>query len=371
MTYQLEITQTKDKKTKPDADKLGFGQYFTDHMFVMDYGPEKGWHDPRIVPYSPLMLDPAAMIFHYGQSVFEGLKAYRTSEDNILLFRPEKNMHRLNLSSVRLSMPPVDEKVVVDSLKALVKIDAEWIPAQRGTSLYIRPFLFATEPCLGVRPSTTYKFVIVLSPVGAYYAEGMKPVKIHVESNYVRAVKGGIGMAKASANYAAGLKAQAEAKEQGYEQILWLDAIENQYIEEVGSMNVFFKVNDQVWTPDLNGSILDGITRNSTISLLEDWGIPIQEKRISIEEIYLAYKNGELQEAFGTGTAAVISPIGELNWSGKRMIIHTEGIGELTNRLYNTLTGIQYGEIEDRFGWTVQVDSSGRRIPAATESLQK
>lgn len=356
MTEHLEIILTKEKKEKPAADKLGFGVYFTDHMFVMDYADGTGWHNPKIVPYSPLSLDPAAMVLHYGQSVFEGLKAYRTPKEKILLFRPEKNMQRLNLSSIRLSMPPVDEEFVLDALKTLLEIEADWIPAQRGTALYIRPFVFATEPCLGVRPSATYKFVIALSPVGAYYSEGMKPVKIHVEDSYVRAVKGGIGTAKASANYAAGLKAQAEAKQHGYEQVLWLDGIENRYIEEVGSMNVFFKVKDEIWTPVLNGSILDGVTRNSTIALLQEWGIPVREKRISMEELYEAYARGDLQEAFGTGTAAVISPIGELNWNGKRMVLTTGEIGEITSKLYDTLTGIQYGEIEDPFGWTVQVN---------------
>lgn len=356
MSYQLEITKTEEHKEKPDCSKLGFGLYFTDHMFTMDYRSDEGWHSPKIVPYSPLTLDPAAMVFHYGQSVFEGLKAYRTKENKVLLFRADKNLQRMNASSSRLSMPPIDEEFVLQALKTLVSLDKEWIPEEKGTSLYIRPFLFATEPCFGVRASHTYKLVIILSPVGAYYAGGMNPVKIHVESHYVRAVKGGTGVAKAAGNYAASLKAQAEAKEKGYEQVLWLDAIEHKYIEEVGSMNVFFKVNGEIWTPALNGSILDGITRNSTIHLLQDWGIPVHEKAVSMEELYQAYTKGELEEAFGTGTAAVISPIGELNWNDHKMVINDGGIGDLTKKLYDTLTGIQYGDIEDKFGWTMEVE---------------
>ncbi|MGG1661936.1 branched-chain amino acid aminotransferase [Brevibacillus sp. NRS-1366] len=355
MECQLSIALTGQKKEKPATDKLGFGVNFTDHMFVMDYTEGKGWHDPQIVPYSPLSLDPAAMVFHYGQAVFEGLKAYRNKEDKVWLFRPDQNFKRMNRSLERLSMPLVDEEFMVDALKKLVATDKEWIPTESGTSLYIRPFVIATEPCFGVRASHTYKLIILLSPVGAYYAGGMEPVKIYVENNYVRAVRGGTGNAKVAGNYAGGLKAQVEAKEKGYEQVLWLDGVENKYIEEVGSMNVFFKVKGEVWTPVLNGSILEGITRDSTIRLLQDWGVPVVEKRISIEDLYTAYNNGELEEAFGTGTAAVISPIGDLNWNGHQMIINGEKTGPLTMKLYETMTGIQYGEIEDKFGWSVAV----------------
>ncbi|CAM5795440.1 MULTISPECIES: branched-chain amino acid aminotransferase [Brevibacillus] len=355
MALQLEVSLATEKKEKPDFNKLGFGQIFTDHMFVMDYSEGKGWHDPRIVPYAPLTLDPAAMVFHYGQSVFEGLKAYRTRENNILLFRPDKNMHRMNVSNERIDMPQIDEAFVLEALRELIKIDQDWIPSAPGTSLYIRPFMIATEPYLGVRPSHSYKLVIILSPVGAYYAGGMKPVKIHVESKYVRAVRGGTGNAKTAGNYAASLKAQSEAKVLGYEQVLWLDGVEGKYIEEVGAMNVFFKVKGEIWTPALNGSILDGVTRNSVLQLLRDWGLPVHEKRISMEELQQAHANGELEEAFGTGTAAVISPIGELNWNQHQMFINGQEVGELTMKLYDTLTGIQYGEVEDKFGWTVKV----------------
>ncbi|WP_188067555.1 branched-chain amino acid aminotransferase [Brevibacillus brevis] len=355
MECQLTITRTEQKKEKPASDKLGFGVHFTDHMFTMDYTEGKGWHDPQIVPYSPLTLDPAAMVFHYGQAVFEGLKAYRNQEGKVRLFRPDQNFKRMNRSLERMSMPLIDEEFMVEALKQLVAVDKEWIPTESGQSLYIRPFVIATEPCFGVRASYTYKLVIVLSPVGAYYAGGMKPVKIYVENNYVRAVRGGTGNAKVAGNYAGGLKAQVEAKEKGYEQVLWLDGVENKYIEEVGSMNVFFKVKGEVWTPALNGSILEGITRDSTIQLLKDWGIPVVEKRISMEDLHTAYVNGELEEAFGTGTAAVISPVGDLNWNGHQMIINGEKTGELTTRLYDEMTGIQYGEREDKLGWSVKV----------------
>ncbi|WHX32188.1 branched-chain amino acid aminotransferase [Brevibacillus agri] len=355
MECQLTITRTAHKKEKPGLDKLGFGVHFTDHMFTMDYTEGKGWHDPQIVPYAPLSLDPAAMVFHYGQAIFEGLKAYRNKEGKVLLFRPDQNFKRMNRSLERMSMPQVDEEFMVAALKQLVALEKEWIPAESGMSLYIRPFVIATEPCFGVRASHTYKLIIVLSPVGAYYANGMEPVKIYVENKYVRAVRGGTGNAKVAGNYAGALKAQAEAKEKGYEQVLWLDGVENKYIEEVGSMNVFFKVGDEVWTPALNGSILEGITRDSTIQLLQDWGIPVVEKRISVEDLYEAHKNGQLEEAFGTGTAAVISPVGDLNWNGHQMIINGEKTGPLTTRLYETMTGIQYGEREDKFGWSVEV----------------
>lgn len=355
MECQLTIALTEQKKEKPASDKLGFGVHFTDHMFVMDYTEGKGWHDPQIVPYSPLTIDPAAMVFHYGQAVFEGLKAYRNKAGEVRLFRPDQNFKRLNRSLARLDMPAVDEAFMIEALKKLVSVEKEWIPTEEGTSLYIRPFVIATEPCFGVRASHTYKLLILLSPVGAYYAAGMKPVKIYVENSYVRAVRGGTGNAKVAGNYAGSLKAQTEAHEKGYEQVLWLDAIETKYIEEVGSMNVFFKVNGEVWTPVLNGSILEGITRDSTIQLLKSWGIPVVEKRIAMEELFQAYNDGVLEEAFGTGTAAVISPVGEMSWNGHKMVINQSQTGEMTQKLYDTMTGIQYGVLEDKLGWSVKV----------------
>jgi branched-chain amino acid aminotransferase len=325
-------------------------------MFLMDYTEGVGWHDPRIIPYQPLMMDPATMVFHYGQAIFEGLKAYKAQNGGILLFRPHRNMARVNISNDRLCIPPIDVDFGVEAIKTLVSLEKDWIPQAEGTSLYIRPFIISTDPYLGVRPSRTYKFIIILCPVGAYYPEGINPVKIYIENKYVRAVKGGIGFAKTPGNYAASLKSQVEAQEKGYTQVLWLDGVERKYVEEVGTMNVFFKIDGKVITPSLEGSILAGITRDSSIALLKHWGVPVEERRISIEEIYQAHQEGKLEEAFGTGTAAVISPIGSLNWNDNIIAINNEQTGPISKRLYDTITGIQCGKIEDLFGWTVLVD---------------
>jgi len=355
MSSQISIQKASHPKDKPDQAELGFGHFFSDHMFIMDYTEGQGWYDPRIVPYGPLQMDPSVMIFHYGQATFEGLKAYKSADGKILLFRPSANMKRMNISNERLCIPQLDTEFAVEAIKALVKYDQDWIPDAEGNSLYIRPFVIATDPYLGVRPAYNYKFIIVLSPVGAYYPEGIDPVKIYVESNYVRAVKGGLGFTKTPGNYAASLKAQEEAKEKGYTQVLWLDGVYRKFIEEVGTMNVFFKVNGEVITPSLDGSILAGITRDSTINLLQSWNIPISERKISIDELYTAHANGQLEEAFGTGTAAVISPIGELNYEGKIISINDGKIGAVASRIYDTITGIQGGVLEDKFGWTVEV----------------
>lgn len=355
MTHSLEIQLAQAKKEKPPENQLGFGAYYTDHMFIMNYTAGTGWHNARIVPYQPIVLDPAAKVFHYGQTLFEGLKAYRTEDGRVLLFRPSKNFQRLNRSNVRLSVPELDEELALDALQQLITIDQDWIPSAPGTSLYIRPFVIATEPALGVAPSKQYQFIIIMSPVGAYYPEGVNPVRIYVESHYVRAVVGGVGEAKTAGNYAASLKAQEVAHEKGYTQVLWLDGVHRKYIEEVGSMNVFFKINGKVHTPALNGSILDGITRSSIIQLLKHWNIPVEERTISIDELYEAAKTGELEEAFGTGTAAVISPVGELNWHDEKIPINNNKTGELSQKLYDTLTGIQKGAIPDPFGWMIEV----------------
>lgn len=352
---EISTEKTSAPKTKPDQNNLVFGKNFTDHMFIMDYTEGRGWHDPRIIPYQPLVMEPSSMILHYGQAIFEGLKAYKASDGRVLLFRPHQNMARVNVSNERLCIPPIDVDDMVEAIKAVVKMDRDWIPEAEGTSLYIRPFIIATDPYLGVRPSNTYKFMIILCPVGAYYPEGIDPVKIYVENKYVRAVKGGIGFAKTPGNYAASLKAQMEAQAKGYTQVLWLDGVERKYIEEVGTMNVFFKIDSEVITPALEGSILAGITRDSTIDLLKDWGIPVTERRLGIEEVYEAHARGKLEEAFGTGTAAVISPIGELNWDNQIISINNGQTGELSQRIYDTITGIQSGELEDKFGWTVEV----------------
>lgn len=352
----ITIERNQSPKSKPDQNNLGFGNYFTDHMFIMDYTEGKGWHDPRIIPYQPLILDPATMVFHYGQAIFEGLKAYKAQDGRILLFRPHQNMARVNFSNDRLCIPPIDVDFGVEAIKTLVKLEKDWIPQAEGTSLYIRPFIIATDPYLGVRPSHTYQFIIILSPVGAYYPEGINPVKIYIETKYVRAVKGGIGFAKTAGNYAASLKSQVEAHDKGYTQVLWLDGVERKYIEEVGTMNVFFKIDGKVVTPSLEGSILAGITRDSTITLLRHWGIPVEERRISIEEVYQAHADGRLEEAFGTGTAAVISPIGSLNWNDHIITINNGQTGELSKRIYDTITGIQSGAMEDPFGWTIPIE---------------
>ena len=351
----ISITKTNSPKQKPAVENLGFGQYFTDHMFVMDYTEGKGWHDPCIIPYSKIALDPSAMIFHYGQAIFEGLKAYKTPDGKVLLFRPYKNMERVNISNDRLCIPPIDINFCVEAICKLVKLDEDWIPSGEGNTLYIRPFIIATDPNLGVRPSNTYKFIVILSPVGAYYKEGINPVKIYVESNYVRAVKGGIGFAKTPGNYASSLKAQHEAKLKGYTQVLWLDGVEKKYVEEVGTMNVFFKINGEVITPSLEGSILAGITRDSTIEFLKTIGVKVTERRISIQEIYDAKSNGTLEEAFGTGTAAVISPIGELDWNDNIISINDGKIGEISTKVYNFITGVQNGTIKDTLNWIYEI----------------
>ncbi len=353
---EIKLIKTDNPKTKPkDESKLGFGKIFTDHMFVMDYSEEKGWHDALIQPYAPLQMDPAAMVFHYGQAIFEGMKAYRTKDGRIVLFRPEKNMERTNSSNERLCIPEIDEDFCLKALCKLISVEKDWIPKSEGTSLYIRPFIIATEAHLGVKPSSTYKYMIILSPVGSYYPEGINPVKIYVEDKYVRAVKGGMGHTKTAGNYAASIKAQMVAKQRGYTQVLWLDGVERKYIEEVGTMNVFFKIDKKVITPALEGSLLPGVTRDSVITLLKHWNIPVEERRLSIDELYQANAQGKLEEAFGTGTAAVISPIGELNWESKIITISDGKTGELSQKLYDTITGIQKGELEDPFGWVYEV----------------
>lgn len=353
---KINVTLTSAPKEKPCMENLPFGKFFSDHMFVMDYEEGKGWHDARIVPYGPVSLDPSAMVFHYAQEIFEGLKAYKSKDGHVRLFRPYKNFERMNLSAERLAIPPVDVDFCVEALKQLVELDREWIPEQEGASLYIRPFIIATDEYLGVRPSNTYKFFIICSPSGLYYPEGLDPVKIYVEDTYVRTVRGATGFTKTGGNYASSIKAQVIAHERGYSQVLWLDGVEQKYIEEVGSMNIFFKIDGEVVTPMLNGSILGGITRMSTIELLKKWGVPVSERRISIEEVYEAYKSGKLEECFGTGTAAIISPVGELRWGDKVMSVNDNQIGDITQRIFDTITGIQTGTMNDEDGWVVCVD---------------
>ena len=352
----IKIELTKEPKNLPDKDDpLLFGKIFTDHMFIMDYKVGQGWHDARIIPYQPLSLEPSAMVLHYGQEMFEGLKAYKAKDGRILLFRPDMNAKRTTNTCRILCLPELPEDDFVQAIKELVKIDKRWIPTKEGTSLYIRPFIIATSPFLGVRPSHTYQFIIILSPVGPYYPEGLDPVKIWIEDEYVRAVKGGIGEAKAGGNYVASLRAQVKAHEAGYSQVLWLDGVHRKYIEEVGAMNIFFKINGTVVTPMLNGRILPGITRDSVITMCKDWGLKVEERLISIDEVYDAHQKGLLEEVFGTGTAAVISPVGHLRWKDHDMQVMDGGIGELSQKLYDNLTGIQLGSSPDNYGWTVEV----------------
>ncbi len=351
----LRITKTTSPKPRvPDAD-LGFGQILTDHMLVVDYTHGTGWHDARIVPYGPFSMDPAAVVLHYGQAVFDGLKAFRHAKKGVVLFRPDRHLARLNASSVRLCIPPLDEAFALRSLKELVRLEADWVPRTAGCALYVRPTLIATEPALGVRPSRSYIYFVILSPVGAYYREGFNPVKIIVEEHYVRAPKGGLGAAKTPANYAASLLAAEEAHAQGFTQVLWLDAAEHRYVEEVGTMNIFFRIGDELVTPPLEGSILGGITRESVIHLARAWKLRVSERPITIDEVTEAHVAGRLREVFGSGTAAVISPVGELFHKGQRMVIQGGAVGDWTKRFFDTIIGIQYGTLDDPYGWTVPV----------------
>ena len=351
----ITVTKTTSPKAKPDWHKLGFGSIFTDHMLMMDYQEGKGWNNARIVPYQNISLDPAACVFHYAVEIFEGMKAYYGVDGQVRLFRPEANANRLNNSGERLCIPELPSEYFLQGLKELVALEKDWIPKLPDTSLYIRPFIIATEPHLGVSVSSSYIFAIILSPVGAYYPEGLNPVKIFVEDEFVRAVKGGTGFTKCGGNYAGSLIGQRKAKKHGYSQVLWLDGAEHKYIDEVGTMNVMFKIAGEIVTPELSGAILPGITRDSILKVLRDWGMPVSERRITLEELHQAAENGTLEEAFGTGTAAVISPIGELCIAGTDYVINGGGIGELSQKLYDTLTGIQWGKIEDRFGWTIEI----------------
>jgi branched-chain amino acid aminotransferase len=350
----IKIEKAAVLKEKPSLDGIPFGKYFSDHMFLMDYDAGEGWHDPRIVPFADFQLSPAAVVFHYAQEIFEGMKAYRNDKGEVLLFRPIENARRLNSSAERLCIPQIPEEDFITAVKTLVEIEKDWVPSEPNTSLYIRPFIIATAPHLGVHASDSYLFSIILSPVGSYYKEGLNPVSIMIEDADVRAVRGGTGYTKCGGNYAASIRAGERAEKKGFSQVLWLDGVTRRNIEEVGSMNVMFKINGVVVTPKLTGSVLPGITRKSCIELLTDWGYKVEEREFSIDELSEAAKNGTLEEAWGTGTAAVVSPIGELSYEGQNYRIGN-GIGELTQKLYDTLTGIQWGKIPDTKGWSVKV----------------
>ena len=352
----IRIERTKTPKQKPEINGIPFGTYFSDHMFLMDYHEGQGWVDPRIVPYGPIALEPSAMVLHYAQEIFEGLKAYRTAEGKIQLFRPMDNIRRMNDSADRLCIPRIPEELFLDALKALVSLDADWVPAQPDTSLYIRPFVFATDPHVGVHAAHNYIFCIITCPVGSYYPEGLNPVRIAIESRDVRAVRGGTGYAKCGGNYAASLRAGEAAAKKGFSQVLWLDGVEQKYIEEVGAMNVMFKINGKIVTPSLaKGSVLPGITRRSALELLRAWGYTVEERDISVDELVQAAESGALEEGWGTGTAAVISPIGEICYLDLEHKLGGGKIGPLTQKLYDTLTGIQWGKLPDPKGWIVPV----------------
>ena len=358
MFPEISVTKTTSPRQKPQPGQpLPFGHIFSDHMFVMDYVEGQGWINPRIVPYGPFEIEPSAMVFHYGQAVFEGLKAYKCEDGSINVFRPACNFERMNNSNDRLVIPKVDVDFCVYATKKLVEIDKDWIPSGKGESMYIRPFVIATDPYLGGRPSNTYKFFILLSPSGAYYAHGIQPVKIYVEDKYVRAVRGGTGFTKCAGNYGCSLIAQTIAHDSGYEQVLWLDGVEQKYIEEVGAMNIMFIIDNKLVTPSLAaGSILPGITRRSCIEIAKDMGLEVEERKISIEEVIEAGKSGRMQECFGCGTAAVVSPVGELKYEDTVSTINNGEIGPITQKFYDTITGIQSGKVDDKFGWVTKVD---------------
>ncbi|MEW6442957.1 MAG: branched-chain amino acid aminotransferase [bacterium] len=352
----LEIQRVRSSRiTSTDLENLGFGEIFSDHMFVMDYQAGT-WRTPRIVPFGPMDVLPSMCCLHYGQMVFEGLKAFRTEKGIVQLFRPEKYHERFNRSCRRLCIPETEYDAFITPLKTLLTIDKAWIPKKRGYSLYIRPFIIASDSYLGVKVSKSYRYMIITSPVGLYYKEGVNPVSLITSTEYIRAAKGGLGMAKTPANYAATLLAAQEAIQKGFSQILWLDANERRYVEEVGTMNMFFCLDGRLVTPALEGTILQGVTRTSVIEIARDWGIPVEERRISIEEILDAARDGRLQEAFGTGTAAVISPVGLIQHKDRTITVHGGKTGPIAHKLYEEITGIQYGERPDRYGWCVRLE---------------
>lgn len=347
-----EIIQTTNPRPKPtDEANLVFGRNFSDHMFTLNYTRESGWRNPRIVPYQSIAMDPAALVLHYGQGIFEGLKAYRCRDGRIHLFRPEQNCQRFNRSARRVCMPEIDVDDQMEYLQALISVDRDWIPHRFGASLYIRPTMIATEAALGVRPANEYLYYIITGPVGVYYPEGFNPIKIWVTDEFARAVRGGLGEAKTMANYAASLYAAEAAKRKGFTQVLWLDGAERRYVEEVGTMNILFRIGDELVTPPLSGSLLAGITRDSVIQLAKHWGIKVSERPITIEEVVESIQSGVMREVFGAGTAAVISPVGEIHYRGKDYRVADGKVGEWSQRLYDEIVGIQYGEREDPFGW--------------------
>jgi len=358
MKYSFDFQRTTSPNPKPDPNTLKFGRVFTDHMFKMEYTPENGWHNGRVVPFGPIELSPASSVLHYSQQMFEGMKAYRANDGRILLFRPYKNAARVNKTNERMCIPEMDEDLFVESIKALVGADKDWIPEKPGTSLYIRPYIIANDPFVGVAPASNFLYVVICCPVGPYYDTpdgGLLAATIYVEEEYVRAVVGGTGFAKVGGNYAGTLKAQKKAKSMGCEQVLWLDAIEHSFVEEIGTSNAFFMIGDEVITAPLAGTILPGVTRASVIELLKKWGAKISERQLRIEDVVKAAGDGNLTEIFASGTAAVISPVGKLIYKDSPLIIGGGGIGKTAQKLYDTLYGIQTGNLADDMGWTLEV----------------
>jgi len=355
----IQITKTTAPKAKPtDESKLGFGKIFSDHMFIMNYDEGQGWHDARIIPYAPISLDPSAVVFHYAQECFEGMKAYRTADNKIQLFRPDCNARRMNNTQDRLCIPEIPVDDFIQAVKALAEVEKDWVPHSEGASLYIRPFTIATMPQLGVHASTSYQFMIICSPSGAYYSDGLAPIKIYVEDTYVRACPGGTGFTKCGGNYAVSLLAGHIAEEKGFSQVLWLDGVERKYVEEVGAMNIFFKIDGKVYTAlaqDKDGTVLPGVTRRSCIELMKDWGYEVIEGKLAIADIMQASKEGKLEEVFGTGTAAVVSPVKQLDYEDQSAFIGNGEIGALTQKLYDTMTGMQWGKLPDTKNWIVPV----------------
>lgn len=352
----IQSRLSENRKPRPKDTELVFGRVFTDHMALIDYEDGRGWLDPRIVPYGPLSLDPAAAVLHYGQELFDGMKAFRGADNRIRLFRADRHCRRMSEGAARLCMPAIDVELMHEATLALLRADREWVPGAPGTALYIRPTLIANEPFLGVRPSSKYLFFIIASPVGAYSGAAFTPIKIWVEDQYVRAAPGGLGAVKAGANYIASLLAAEEAKKRGYAQVLWTDAVEHRYLEEVGTMNMVVRIGNEFITPPLDGTILGGITRDSVLTLLREWGLLVNERALGMEELIAAHRKGDLKEVFGCGTAAVITPVGELGWKGDRIIINDGKAGESAQRLFEAITDIQYGRAPDTHGWITFVD---------------
>ncbi|MDY4254399.1 MAG: branched-chain amino acid aminotransferase [Oscillospiraceae bacterium] len=357
MDYNFPVTRTQHPKKRPDDEtKLGFAKYFTDHMFVMDYDEGLGWHDGRVVPHEPILIEPASCVLHYAQMMFEGMKAYRTPSGEIQLFRPDMNAKRMARTNERMCIPELPEELLLAGVKAVIKEDIDWVPSAPGTALYIRPFIFGDEVSFSVLPAKHYRFLIILSPTGSYYAAndgGLSTTRIYVQDEYIRAARGGTGYAKVGGNYGGGMRASKDAMKYDCKDVLWLDAAEHKYVEEIGTSNAFFKINGEVITAPLtSGTILPGITRDSVIALLKKWGTPITERKLSIDEIISASENGTLEEIFASGTAAVISPIGTLNYKGKDIKVADGKVGATAQKLYDTLYGIQTGSVEDFMGWT-------------------